>query len=302
MSAGSIVFSNAIRCGGCGNISSGYLQVAEDGNGVTKCPSCGSTIVQKLEHGFVSQVPPHRFAPSGGRAPYESRYPGLYAQPKHAPKLDLRNFFRLIAHPRHSLSELYLSTDLKYAMFLVVLSTTIYAVVGAAVTSEMSEVIGVGDANAFELLMLAALGWIVAIISFLVFAVVSSIVSHEVFDGRGDKGSTVALAGYCYPWFVAVTLVLLTIFAAGFGGLELSQVQHWGDSDMERAIAWGAVLLASAVLGLIWLLVLTGRAVSVANDVSVGEGILSAIIGAIAAGLVSLVVGAVMRLPIGLTL
>jgi len=276
--------------------------VAEDGNGVTKCPSCGSTIVQKLEHGFVSQVPPHRFAPSGGRAPYESRYPGLYAQPKHAPKLDLRNFFRLIVHPRHSLSELYLSTDLKYAMFLVVLSTTIYAIVSAAVTSEMSEVIGVGDVNAFELLMLVALGWIVAIISFLVFAIVSSIVSQEVFDGRGDKGSTVALAGYCYPWFVAVTLVLLTIFAAGFGGLELSQVQHWGDSDMERAIAWGAVLLASAVLGLIWLLVLTGRAVSVANDVSAGEGILSAIIGAIAAGLVSLVVGAVMRLPIGLTL
>jgi len=276
--------------------------VAEDGNGVTKCPSCGSTIVQKLEHGFVSQVPPHRFAPSGGRAPYDSRYPGLYAQPKHASKLDLRNLFRLIAHPRHSLSELYLSTDLKYAMFLVAVSTTIYAVVGAAVTSEMSEVIGVGDANAFELLMLVALGWIVAILSFLVFAVVSSIVSHEVFDGRGDKGSTVALAGYCYPWFVTVTLVLLTIFAVGFGGLELSQVQHWGDSDMERAIAWGAVLLASAVLGLIWLLVLTGRAVSVANDVSVGEGILSAIIGAIAAGLVSLVVGAVMRLPIGLTL
>lgn len=71
---------------------------------------------------------------------------------------------------------------------------------------------------------------------------------------------------------------------------------------MERAIVWGVVLLASAVLGLTWLLALTGRAVSVANDVSGGEGALSAIIGAIAAGLVSLVVGAVMRLPIGLTL
>ncbi len=276
--------------------------MAENGNGITKCPSCGSTIVQTLEHGYVSQVPPHRFIPSGGRAPHESRYPGLYAQPKHAPKLDLRNFFRLVAAPRRSLSELYLSTNLKYAMFLVALSTAIYAVVSAAVTSEMSEVIGVGDTNAFELLALVALGWIVAIISFLVFAVVSSMVSHEVFDGRGDKCSTIALAGYCYPWFVMITLVILTMFAVGFSGLELSQVQHWGDSEIERAIVWGAVLLASAVLGLIWLLILTGRAVSVANDVSVGEGVLSAIIGAIAAGLVSLVVGAVMRLPIGLTL
>ena len=225
MSAAPIVFSNAIRCGRCGNISSGYLQVAEDGNGITKCPSCGSTIVQKLEHGYVSQVPPHRFAPSSGRASHESRYPGLYAQPKHAPKLDLRNLFRLITYPRRSLSELYLSTDLKYAMFLVILSTTIYAVVSTAVTGEMSEVIGVGDANAFELLVLGALGWIVAIISFLVFAVVSSIVSNEVFGGRGDKGSTVALAGYCYPWFVMVTLVLLTIFAVGFRRLEKPSCQ-----------------------------------------------------------------------------
>jgi len=276
--------------------------VAENGNGITKCPSCGSPIVQTLAHGYVSQVPPHRFALSGGRAPHESRYPGLYIQPKHAPKLDLRNFFRLIAYPRRSLSELYLSTDLKYAMLLVVLSSTIYAVVSTAVTIEMSEVIGMGDANTFELLVLGAFGWIVTIISFLVFAVVSSIVSHGVFGGRGDKGSTVALAGYCYPWFVMVTLVLLTMFAVGFSGLELSQVQHWGDSEMERAIVWGAVLLASAVLGMIWLLALTGRAVSVANDVSGGEGALSAIIGAIAAGLVSLVVGAVMRLPLGLTL
>ncbi len=223
-------------------------------------------------------------------------------QPKHAPRLDLRNFFRLLLYPRRSLSELYLSSDLKYAMILVVLSTTIYAVVSAAVTSEMSEVVGLGDANAFELLALGALGWIVAILSFLVFAVVSSLVAQEVFGGRGDKGSTVALAGYCYPWFVMVTLVLLTIFAVGFGGLELSQVQHWGDSEMEHAIVWGAVLLTSAVLGLIWLLAITGRAVSVANDVSGGEGALSVIIGAIAAGLVSLVVGAVVRLPLGLTL
>lgn len=302
MSAGSVVFSNSVRCGTCGHAGPGYLQVGEDGNGTAKCPSCGAPIVQKLEHGYVSQVPPHRFDPSSGRASHQSRYPGLYAQPKHAPRLDLRNFFRLVATPSRSLTELYLSTDLRHAMFLVVISATIYAVVSTVVTGEMSEVIGIGDANAFELLVLGALGWIVAIFSFLVFAVVSSIVAHEVFDGRGDKGSTVALAGYCYPWFVLVTLVMLTLFAVGFSGLELSQVQHWGDAEMERAIAWGVVLLVSTVLGLMWLLAMTGRAVSVANDVSGGEGALSAIVGAIAAGLVSLVVGAVMRLPIGLTL
>ena len=197
---------------------------------------------------------------------------------------------------------LYLSTDLRHAMFLVGVATTLYAVVSTAVTGLMPDAIGLADASLFELLVLGALGWIVAVVSFLVFAVVSSVVSREVFGGRGDKGATITLTGYCYPWFVIVTVVLLTIFAAGFGGLELSQVQDWSDAEMERAIAWGALLLVSAIAGLIWMLAIAGRAVSVANDISGGEGALSAIIGSIAAGLVSLVVSALMRLPIGLTL
>jgi hypothetical protein len=301
MSAGPVVFSNSVKCLSCGHTGPGYLQVAEAGNGTATCPSCGARIVQKLGDGYVSQIPPRHFDPSIGRAQRKSRYPGLYVQPKHAPKLDLRNFFGLVVRPSRSLSELYLSTDLRHAMLLVVIAATIYAVVSTAVTGELSDVVGVGDANAFEMLVLGSLGWIVAIFSFLVFSVVSSIVAHEVFGGRGDKGPTVTLAGYCYPWFVLVSILLLTLFATGFSGLELSQVQHWGDAEMERAVIWGGAVLVSAVLGLVWLLAMAGRAVSVANDVSGGEGALSAMIGAIAAGLVSLVVGAVMRRPIGLT-
>ena len=303
MSAGSVVFSSAIRCDRCGHFGSGYLQVVEGGNGISRCPACGSTITQKLQHGQTLQMPHASFVPPGVPAQQrQSRYPGLYTQPRHAPRLDVLSLFRLSFQPRRAFVDLFLSTDLRHAMLLVVVSATIYAVVSAAVTGEMSEVIGVEDAGAVELLVLGALGWIVAIFCFLVFAVVSSIVSHEVFGGRGDKGSTVALTGYGYPWFVLVAIILLTIFTVGFGGLELSQVQDWSDSEMDRAIAWGAVLLVAAVLGLIWLLVVFGRAASVANDVSGGEGILSVIIGAIAAGLVSLVAGAIMRLPIGLTL
>ncbi len=302
MSVGPVVFSSSIRCGRCGHLSSGYLRVSSDGNGVATCPACGTSIVQKLDPRYVSQIPPHGFVPLGGGAVHASRYPGLYGQPKHAPRLDFRNLARITMSPKRAMQELFLSTDLRHAMLLVVLSTTVYALVSAAVTGEMSEVIGVGDANAFELLAIGAVGWIVAVFSFLVFAIVSSIVAHEVFGGRGDKGSTVTLAGYCYPWFVLVTMVLLTVFTVGFSGLELSNVQDWGNSEMDRAIVWGALLLTAAILGLIWLLAMAGRAVSVANDVSGSEGILSVIVGGIAAGLVSLVVGAVMRLPIGLTL
>ena len=276
--------------------------MTEDDNGLATCPSCGASIVQRLPPDHVRQIPPHWYDASSGQVARQSRYPGLYEQPRHAPRLNLVNLVRIAVTPKRALLELFLSTDLRHAMFLVVVATTLYAVVGTAVTALMPEAIGLEDADSFELLALGALGWVIAVVSFLVFGLVSAIVSHEVFGGRGDKGATINLTGYCYPWFVLVTVVLLIIFAAGFGGLELSQIQDWSDAEMERAIVWGALLFVAAIAGLIWLLAIAGRAVSVANDISGGEGALSAIIGSIAAGLVSLAVSAIMRLPVGLTL
>jgi len=52
------------------------------------------------------------------------------------------------------------------------------------------------------------------------------------------------------------------------------------------------------LVGMIWLLVITSRAISVANDISLGEGTLTAILSATAAGLVYLVVESVMSLPL----
>jgi len=231
----------------------------------------------------------------------KSVYTGLYNEPKHAPKLDLRAMLRIPFRPTRALTDLYLSTDLRWTMVLVAVSAIVYSVVSAFVTSEMYDVIGAEYLDAFEAVLLALLGLIVALVSFLIFALVSSIVAAELFGGRGDRGSTVILTGYCFPWFVSVSLVILAIFSLGFSDLELNQMDHWSDAEMTQAIVWGAGLLIAAVMGLIWLLFLAGKAIGVANDLSTGEGAMSAVIGAICAGLVSVVVGAVLRLPIGLS-
>jgi len=61
------------------------------------------------------------------------------------------------------------------------------------------------------------------------------------------------------------------------------------------------VLLVVAVLGFVWLLYIVGKAVGTANDIPTLSGSLSAILASIASGLLSLIVGTVMRLPIGLS-
>jgi len=301
MAAGSVVHSRSIRCAKCGLLASGYMQVSGDGNWVSTCPRCGATIVQPPQPGRVAQMPHQPYNTHSAHDLKRSAYPGLYDAPKHAPKLDLRNMLRIPLHPTKALTELHRSTDMRWALVIVILASVLYSVVSALVTTEMYDVIGMGYIDALEAGLLASVGLIVSVVSFLIFSVVSSVAASELFRGRGDKGSTVTLVGYCYPWFVCVSMLILAIFVMGFNSLELSQVNDWSDAEVTRAIAWGAFLLVAAVSGLIWLLFLTGKAIGVANDVSTGEGAMSAVIGAICAGLVSVVVGMVLRLPVGLS-
>lgn len=302
MSTGAVAFVDSIRCPRCGLIFSGYLKILADGTGNGTCSRCGSTIVQKLEPGYVPQVPLQPYHVHTSHEPRASRHQSLYTQPKQEARLDLRNLLVLPLRPGKALMSLYLSTNLHWAMLVVLVFAAIHAVVGSLITVEMADVLGMSSVDAIEFVVLAALGCIVSIVSFLVFSVASSVAGAELFGGRGSKGATVTLVGYCYPWFVCVSLALLFMFSIGFSGLELRFIDHWTDSEIEQAVVWGTIILTAAVGALIWLLFVAGKAIGVANDLSTAEGALSAVVGAIAAGVLSIVIGAVIRLPLGLTL
>jgi len=301
MVPGSVVHSHTITCPSCSLRASGYLQVTPEGRGLAICPRCGATIVQELGSGHIAQVPPPSYTPPGHAIVHASHYPGLYMQPKHAPRFALTELLRAVYSPTRAFTTLYLSTSVNRALILVVLFATISTLFSTVVTEDMADVIGYSASDALGLVLQGLVSWIVILVSFLIFGVVAALVSHEVFYGRGDKGSTIALVGYCYPWFVLLTIVLLTIFSVGFEGLDLSGVQQWTNAEMDRAIAWGALLLVVALVGVVWLLVMVSKAIGVANDVSTVAGALSAILAAVAAGIISLIVSAIMSLPIGIS-
>lgn len=301
MSAGSVVYSKSIRCPSCGLLASGYLQVRGDGTLESSCSRCGATILQPASADLVAQMPPQPYHVHTRHDHRQSRYPGLYSQPKEQPRLDLGNLARLAYAPTRALTSIYRSSDLRWAMVLVLVFAVVYSAASAIVTAETYDVVGMDHVGWPEAIALGALELLVAVASFLIFALVSSIVASEMFGGRGARGPTVTLTGYCFPWFVIVSIVLMAIFTAGFSGLELNQAEHWSSDEIERAFVWGAMLVAGAILGLLWLLVLVAKAIGVANDVSTGEAALSAVVGAIVAGLVSFAMGAVVRLPIGLS-
>jgi hypothetical protein len=222
-------------------------------------------------------------------------------QPKHAPRLDFADLARIAYAPTKAFAGLYLSTNLQRALALVVTFAVLSSVAGTLVTANVGAVLGYSAGDAIEMALQGFVSWIVSLLAFMIFGVAAALIAKDVFGGRGERSMTLTLLGYCYPSYVLLSILLLVIFNVGFQGLDLSAVQSWTSEEMNQAILAGLILVVVAFIGLIWLLWVVSKAISVANDISTGEAALTAILSAIAAGVVYVLVGMVMRLPMGLS-
>lgn len=294
------MYVHRVRCTSCGFVFAGYLDNLGDGTGEVSCPKCEAKVVQALPPHYVEQVPI-----SGREAPahhsHASHHPGLYAQPKRQPRLDLKDLLRVGYRPAKAFESLYLSTDLQRGLSLVLVFSLLSAVAGVVFTAGMGEIFGYDSEDAMLLGFRGFASWMATLFAFLVFAVVASMVAKSVYGGRGERGSTIALVGYCFPAYVLVNIALIAILSFGFNGLELDEALSWGSPDQAQASWAAAALVAVALVGLIWLVWIVSWAIGVSNDISRSEGVLTAIIAAIAAGLVYVVAGAAIRLPVGLS-
>ena len=301
MEHGSVVYVHRVRCPSCGLVFAGYLDNLGEGTGAVDCPKCETRVVQSLPAHYVEQIPLPGHEPLGRPHMRESHHPGLYSRPKNSPRLDLKDLVRVAYRPVKAFESLYLSTNLQRGLSLVVLFSLASAMAGTLATANAGELFGYNTKDALLLGLRGFASWVVTLLAFLVFAVVAAVVAKGLYGGRGERGATITLVGYCFPAYVVVNLLLLVIFAAGFQGLDINDVSSWGAAGEEQALAASAVLVAVALACLIWLLWIASRAIGVANDISGSESVLTAIIASIAAGLVYVVAGAAFRLPIGLS-
>lgn len=300
MQDGSVVYLHRILCPSCGLHYAAYAEIAAGGKGVAVCPKCGTTVSQPLPPHYISQVAPEDYVSPFHPSVRLTHYPGLYTQPKRPPRFDFSDLVKIMFSPVEAFTSLYLSTNLRRAMAIVLVFSMLSILISTLVTSEMAAVLGLDASDALKLSLEATTGFLLLIFSFLLLGLVTAWITKTIFGGRGDVRMTVTLIGYCYPLYVILSIVFLAIFTVGFEGLDLTNMDVWTDAQMDQAIAWGTALLLVGLFGLGWLLWIVGRAVSVANDISTGEGVLSSILGGVVAGVVYLVAGSVMNLPLGL--
>lgn len=264
--------------------------------GAAVCPRCGREFRYPLPQHYVAQVPPTEQAAYHGRGRM-TRYPGLYSRPKEAPRFDLGGMMRAAALPSDAFQRLMVRTDFGHAMVIVILMTLVGTVVAGAVSWALLEELGYYTSNNLWLAVGEALNFGIQIITFFVFAFSAALISKGMFRGRGDYASTATLMGYAFVWFTVFSLATSIVFST-----IVVDVMSEQSGTVTASMLALALLFLILLIGLVWLLWMSARAVSVANDISMGEGILTIIIAALLTGTVSFVVGLFVTLPIGISL
>jgi len=296
MNLGTVAYSEEITCPTCGNKFAGYYAVLSDGQGKSVCPQCHADILQALPRHYVPQIPPDDFESPARPHVRDFHYPGLYDKPKGHPRFHFMDIARVALSPNKTFVRLYLNTNMQRAMAIVAVFSIVLVAISVLVSVDMADVIGYDAGDTIQFAAHIFFSWVLTLLTFLIYSIVASAIAKGVFEGRGDRSSTIALLGYCFPIYVLVSIVLFVIFEVGFGGVGF--VGGWSSEDLNRVTVGVFILSIAAFIGLVWLLIISGRAISVANDISLGEGGLASILSASAVGVIYLIVQSVMSLPL----
>jgi hypothetical protein len=205
---------------------------------------------------------------------------------------------RVAFSPNKAFVKLYLTTNMQRAMAIVAVFSIVLVATSVLVSVDMADVIGYDAGDAIQFAGHVFFSWALALLTFMIYAITASAIAKGVFEGRGDRSSTIALLGYCFPIYVLVSLILFLIFEVGFESVGFVPIGEWSSEDVDQVSASVVLLVMAAFVGLVWLLIISGRAISVANDISLGEGGLTSILSACAAGVVYLIFQSFMSLPL----
>ncbi len=233
-----------------------------------------------------------------GYAPIPSRHPGVYDKPEEEPWIDFGALFRLLIKPKETFRELYNHTNATSGIMLVIVFSLIstgysFAIaaaffpdVGADAGEEEGEenpLAGLGETQ-LDSPFWAVLGFVLSVVSFLLVAVlVHVIVKNSKEALKPDRDKTIGLLGYAYfPGFVTGFLTTpLSLMMTDAMAAE-TDAGAFPEEACGILLALGII----SVIVFIWELWIQGHAVSVANDTTLGMGVVFVFIAGIIIGMV----------------
>ncbi len=203
--------------------------------------------------------------------------------------------FKVLVWPKKAFAELYHQTTLREGIIIFILITIFSAIVNLAsqlllptalfggystlgsFNSEVGIYLYIAPIIAIPLglLMLYLTGWL------------SAKFTKSIGRGFGDVEKTIGFFGYAAVVGLVVGIIQLIMIGAII--LARGPIPESADEPMgafENMFAILAFMLIIGVISFIWSLYVYGSAVSVANDVSLGEGVVSYFLASLIIGMI----------------
>jgi hypothetical protein len=220
-------------------------------------------------------------------------YEGLYTQPPEKPRLRFDILPKTLFQPKKAFLELYNHTTAFQGIFVVLLLTSIVVILNLTVSIDFNISImqSISSYRGIYFLFMIGSNPILALPFALVTVIgsawLSAHFSRIFLQGRGDVDKTIGLVGYgrTVSLFLGIIyLIALTYIIATLYGSDSSPVV--GSMDhMEEFILTYTIL----VISFIWTIIVSGIAVSVANDIPIAQGIFVYTISLVAIGIIIII-------------
>ena len=277
-----------VTCPSCGTVPNGPIGYMSPYQGYYYCLGCKATVNINPDTG---EVIPYDILAQRDYIVRKQHYPGLYESKKETPaKFTPSLLFKAMFKPKEAFVELYPITNMNIGIGLLITFAVLSSLI-SYLAYEMSGLSNIAIGMGSEL----PISWVTLSIITLPLAVLSSLVvcwlsakMSGFFKGRNDFKKTIALMGYAgMPGFImglASSLVIAT---------NLVTMPDYSDPtnlDIGALLAYAAIIGIISLVGLIWSLIVFGSAVSVANDVSFGEGIISYFGASIVVGIIATII------------
>lgn len=220
----------------------------------------------------------------------KSYYPELYRKPGQEHKLRFDALPKILFKPKEAFAEIYHNTGISQGIIVGIIIYVISILISySASTMSGSPYAGLGgryyleQSSALPLLGLA-MGIPLSIVSLLAMGWLSAKLAKAIGEGRGDVGKTIGFFGYATVVSLVIGIINSALIASRV--IKFYPAGEYELYELAPFLLGMAILSLVGIISFIWSLWVNGTATSVANDVSVGIGVVSYFLAVIIIGVI----------------
>jgi len=212
---------------------------------------------------------------------------------------------QVLFNPRKAFESIKEQTSMGDGILMYIILNVIGGIIGMVVTyaawggivTQRGVALGMGN-WAVSLIV----GLIIGVIVLITVALLASKIAASIGKGKDSLDKTVGFLGYAEVVNLVMGILMAVVMVAIMGNAYSTALSGSVQGTAGAAIGSLAIIGILGVLAFIWMLYVGGSAVAVANDVSLGAGIVSYFIAALIVGLIVSVIVVAGLMTMGLSM